>query len=174
MDSFVLPAGYQVVDVRKAVGFGEAVAGQKNAVLPDTADGDHILHLAGTVYRSFSCLDMVLMVLIMLGLLPFVKMLRLFGLPFDGTPGLQPFNGIFQRRVVVIAVLKLKLLRLQHFRAQPRPDELFRRHAMVGDKAQHGKGGRPQNAHPGQGFHPKIGAQDKIKAHGHAAGENRK
>ena len=110
----------------------------------------------------------------MLGLLPFVKMLRLFGLPFDGTPGLQPFNGIFQRRVVVIAVLKLKLLRLQHFRAQPRPDELFRRHAMVGDKAQHGKGGRPQNAHPGQGFHPEVGAQDKIKAHGHAAGENRK
>ena len=43
----VLPAGYQVVDVRKAVGFGEAVAGQKNAVRPDTADGDHILHLPG-------------------------------------------------------------------------------------------------------------------------------
>ena len=101
-------------------------------------------------------------------------MLRLFGLPFDGTPGLQPFNGIFQRRVVVVAVLEFEFLRLQHFRAQPRPDELFRRHAVVGDKAQHGKGCRPQNAHPGQGFHPEVGAQDKIKAHGHAAGENRK
>ena len=43
----VLPAGYQVVDVRKAVGFGEAVAGQKNAVRPDTADGDHVLHFPG-------------------------------------------------------------------------------------------------------------------------------
>ena len=91
-----------------------------------------------------------------------------------GQPGLQLLDGIFQGRVVVVAVLELKLLRLQHFRAQPRPDELFRRHAMVGDKAQHGKGGRPQNAHPGQGFHPKIGAQYKVKAHGHAAGENRK
>ncbi len=39
---------------------------------------------------------------------------------------------------------ELKLLRLQHFRAQPRPDKLFRRHAVVGDEPQHGKGGRPK------------------------------
>ena len=119
MDFLILPAGHQIVDVSEFYRFLENLfSHQKNTVRPDTADGDHILHLSGGQYSvPFSCLDMVLMVLIMLGLLPFVKMLRLFGLPFDGTPGLQPFNGIFQRRVVVIAVLKLKLLRLQHFRA---------------------------------------------------------
>ncbi|CBK88270.1 hypothetical protein EC1_06530 [Faecalitalea cylindroides T2-87] len=110
----------------------------------------------------------------MLGLLPFAKVFRLLPALLAGPPGLQLLDGIFQGRIVVVAVLELKLLRLQHFRAQPRPDKLFRRHTVIGDEPQHGKGGRPQNAHPGQGFHPKVGAQDKVKAHGHAAGEDRK
>ena len=55
-----------------------------------------------------------------------------------GPAGLQLLDGIFQGRIVVVAVLELKLLRLQHFRAQPRPDKLFRRHTVIGDEPQHG------------------------------------
>lgn len=40
----------------------------------------------------------------------------------------------------------------QHLRAQPRPDELLRRHSVVGEKAQGGEGGRAQDADPGHGF----------------------
>ncbi len=44
---FILAACHQIIDVAELIGFGELVSGQKNAVLPDTADGDHILHLPG-------------------------------------------------------------------------------------------------------------------------------
>ena len=43
----VLTACHKVVDVGKLIGLGKAAAHLKNAVLPDAADGDHILHLAG-------------------------------------------------------------------------------------------------------------------------------
>ena len=43
----VLPACHKVVDVGKLIGLGKATAHLKNAVLPDAADRDHILHLAG-------------------------------------------------------------------------------------------------------------------------------
>ena len=43
----ILPAGHQIVDVAEFIGFGELVPHKKNAVRPDTADGDHILHLPG-------------------------------------------------------------------------------------------------------------------------------
>ena len=43
----ILPAGHQVVDVAEFIGFGELVPHKKNTVRPDTADGDHILHLPG-------------------------------------------------------------------------------------------------------------------------------
>ena len=43
----VLAAGHQIVDVAEFIGFGELVPHKKNAVRPDTADGDHILHLPG-------------------------------------------------------------------------------------------------------------------------------
>ena len=43
----VLPAGHQIVDVAEFIGFGELVPHKKNTVRPDTADGDHILHLPG-------------------------------------------------------------------------------------------------------------------------------
>ena len=45
---------------------------------------------------------------------------------------------------------------------------------MVGDEAQHRKGGSAENTHPRKGFYPEIRAQDKIKAHSYAAGQNRK
>lgn len=43
----VLTACHKVVDVGELIGFGKAAAHLKNTVLPDAADGDHILHLAG-------------------------------------------------------------------------------------------------------------------------------
>ena len=43
----VLAAGHQIVDVAEFIGFGELVPHKKNTVRPDTADGDHILHLPG-------------------------------------------------------------------------------------------------------------------------------
>ena len=43
----VLPAGHQIVDVAEFIGFGELVPHKEDAVRPDTADGDHILHLPG-------------------------------------------------------------------------------------------------------------------------------
>ena len=42
---FILTAGYQIVNIRKAVAFGKLVPHKENTVLPNTADGDHILHL---------------------------------------------------------------------------------------------------------------------------------
>ena len=114
------------------------------------------------------------MVLIVLFLLPFAQMFRLlFALP-AGAAILQLLDSPFEGRVVIVAVLEFEFFRLQHFRAQPCPDELLRRHAVIGDKPQHGKGSRPQNAHSGKGFHAEVGAQDKIKAHGYTAGQYRK
>ena len=43
----VLTACHKVVDVGELIGLGKAAAHLKNTVLPDAADGDHILHLAG-------------------------------------------------------------------------------------------------------------------------------
>ena len=43
----VLTACHKVVDVGELIGFGKAAAHLKNTVLPDAADGDHILYLAG-------------------------------------------------------------------------------------------------------------------------------
>ena len=43
----VLTACYKVVDVGKLIGLGKATAHLKNTILPDAADRDHILHLAG-------------------------------------------------------------------------------------------------------------------------------
>ena len=43
----ILPAGHQIVDVAEFIGFGELVPHKEDAVRPDTADGDHILHLPG-------------------------------------------------------------------------------------------------------------------------------
>ena len=43
----VLAAGHQIVDVAEFIGFGELVPHKEDAVRPDTADGDHILHLPG-------------------------------------------------------------------------------------------------------------------------------
>ena len=43
----VLTACHKVIDVGKLIGLGKAAAHLKNAVLPDAADRDHILHLAG-------------------------------------------------------------------------------------------------------------------------------
>ena len=42
----VCAAGDEVVDVREAVHFGVLVPDEKNAVRPDTPDGDHVLHAA--------------------------------------------------------------------------------------------------------------------------------
>ena len=60
----ILAACHQIVNIRKAVGFGELVSGQKNTVRPDTADGDHILHLSGygisflvLLGHGFECLN---------------------------------------------------------------------------------------------------------------------
>ena len=43
----VLTACHKVIDVGELIGLGKAGTHLKNAVLPDAADGDHILHLAG-------------------------------------------------------------------------------------------------------------------------------
>ena len=43
----ILPAGHQIVDVAEFIGFGELVPHKEDAVRPDTADWDHILHLPG-------------------------------------------------------------------------------------------------------------------------------
>ena len=51
------------------------------------------------------------MVLIMLGLLPLAKVFRLLPALLAGPPGLQLLDGICQSRIVVVAVLELKLLR---------------------------------------------------------------
>ena len=56
-----------------------------------------------------------------------------------------------QEIVVEGGRFKAQLSGFQDLRAQPRPDELLRRHAVVGEKAQGGKGGRAQNAYPGDG-----------------------
>ena len=56
----VLPAGHPVVDVRKLEGLGVQVAAQKNAVLPNAADGDHILHPAGDGVALFLQLPLVI------------------------------------------------------------------------------------------------------------------
>ena len=110
----------------------------------------------------------------MLCLLPFAQMFRLlFAFPAGATI-LQFLDSPFEGRIVIVAALEFEFFRLQHLRAQPCPDELLRRHAVIGDEPQHGKGSRPQNAHPGKGFHTKVGAQDKIKAHGYTAGQYRK
>ena len=42
----VLAAGHKIVDVGELIGLGEFRPHEKNAIRPDTADGDHILHLA--------------------------------------------------------------------------------------------------------------------------------
>ena len=42
----VLAPGHQIVDVAEFIGFGELVPHKEDAVRPDTADGDHILHLS--------------------------------------------------------------------------------------------------------------------------------
>ena len=63
----VLTAGHKVIDVGELIGLGEFRPHQKNAVRPDTADGDHVLHLARDV----------------------VAFLLLFGHCFDG------FNHVF-------------------------------------------------------------------------------
>ena len=44
---FVLAACHQIIDVAEPIAFGKLVSSRKNAVLPDTADGDHILHFPG-------------------------------------------------------------------------------------------------------------------------------
>ena len=44
---FILLTGHLVIDVGEAVGLGELDAYLKNAVRPDTLNGDHILHPAG-------------------------------------------------------------------------------------------------------------------------------
>ena len=43
----VLAACHKVVDVGELIGLGKAAAHLKNAVLPNAADGNHILHLVG-------------------------------------------------------------------------------------------------------------------------------
>ena len=45
----VLTAGHKIVDVGELIGLGEFRPRKKNAVRPDTADGNHILHLARDV-----------------------------------------------------------------------------------------------------------------------------
>ena len=44
---FILAACHQIIDVAELIGFGELVPHKEDAVRPDTADWDHILHLPG-------------------------------------------------------------------------------------------------------------------------------
>ena len=43
----ILPAGYLVIDVGKAVGLGELDPHSEDAIRPNTLNGDHVLHPAG-------------------------------------------------------------------------------------------------------------------------------
>lgn len=80
----------------------------------------------------------------------------------------------FQNVIVQRGRFKAEFSRFQHLRAQPRPDELLRRHAVVGEEAQGGEGGRAQDAHPGHGFRADIGFQQKVQPHGHDYRQGRK
>ena len=55
----VLPAGHPVIDVRKLESLGVEIAAQKNAVLPNATDGDHILHPAWDGVALFFQLSLV-------------------------------------------------------------------------------------------------------------------
>mgnify|MGYP002508848671 CR=1 FL=1 len=70
---------------------------------------------------------------------------------------LKPCVGVVQR-----GRFKAQFPGFQHLRAQPRPNKLLRRHAVVGEEAQGGKGGRAHNAHPGHGFRADVGFQQKV------------
>ena len=101
-----------------------------------------------TAYLSLSCFSRFCSVLIM-----GFQLLLFMG-----------FDGSFQRLIVEIDRLKFKLLRLQHFRAQPCPEELLRRHAVIGYEAHSGKGSRAENTHPRNGLCSHIGLEQKIQS----------
>ena len=84
------------------------------------------------------------------------------------------FDNAPECLIIEIRGFKAQLLRFEQFRAQPRPKKLLRRHAVIGDEAHHRERSRAENTHPRQGFRAEIRAQDKIKTHGDAAGQNRK
>ena len=67
----------------------------------------------------------------------------------------------FQNAVVQRGRFKAELFRLQQLGAQPRPQELFGGHAVVGEETQRGEGSRAQDAHPGHGFGADTGFQQK-------------
>ena len=59
-------------------------------------------------------------------------------------------DSVFQRFIVDVYRLELDLLRFNHFGAQPRPHELFRRHTVIGDEPHRRERRGSKNAHPGQ------------------------
>ncbi len=70
--------------------------------------------------------------------------------------------------------MKGQALRQEKFRLDVGPEKLLRRHAVVTDKAEGGKGGGPQNAHPAHGLRAEEAAQAEVDTHGHDDGQDRK
>ena len=67
--------------------------------------------------------------------------------------------------------MEYQLPGVQQFRADERQQELFKRHAVVREKAAHGEGERRQDAHPADVAGTHDIAQAKVHAHGNQHGQ---
>ena len=82
---------------------------------------------------------------------------------------MAPFNCF-----IIVDGFECQFLRHQHFGFQEGEQRLFRRHAVIGEKADAGKRQRAENADPGHGFDAEESAQQKVQARSNAAGQDRK
>ena len=96
-----------------------------------------------------------------LGLAVFLLAGRLFAL----------CDGFLHSFVVKAVGFEYQLFRVQEFRLEPCPCNLFGRHAMVFEKTAGGEGGGSEDAHPSHFLAANQRAQTKIQPNCHAHGQ---
>ena len=81
------------------------------------------------------------------------------------------FDDVSAHLIVKVFGLVHQHLRGENFGFNPRPDKRLGIHAVVLDKAQHGKRRGGENADPAQHLHAEKRTQQKIQSHCHTAGQ---
>ena len=151
----VLAGGNKIVDVGELKGLGKLVTNHKNTVLPNAADGNHILYLSGNRVSLFILL----------------KELSYRFYHFSLCLLFVFFDAAFQRFIVQIGRFKADFSRLNQLRTQPCPQKLLCGHAVIGDKAHSCERSRAQNTHPGHSFRSYIGFHQKVQQNGNTNGQ---